>query len=169
MGDRWVEFRGVDGWEGYSVRVQARLRHGEAKVTGLVVEALSDSSPGLTGQRLRRLPVLDLAREALIYLPPEPAELIGARPVHEILAELSPAERDQLRKNLRQGPRSRAAVPLDDFVKAWRAALNDPRRSTGVRAAVCAELGISTRTYDRYRNQAEAIPGLAPTREENSK
>lgn len=164
LGNRWVEFRGVEGWEGYVIRLQARLFDGDARVTGLVVEGLTEESAGLTSQRLRHLPVLQLAREALLYLPAEPFE--GTRPVHELIAELSPAEREQLAKDIRLGPRTRASVPLDRFVEVWQRVRHDPTRPTGVREAVCADLGISTRTYDRYRKQAEAVPGLMPSREE---
>lgn len=163
--DRWVEFRGFPGWEDHIIGVQAYLRRGDAVVTGLTVRAISDSAPGLTGQRLRNLPVLAMGREALIYLPREPDDITDSPSVQEVLAELSPEQLEEVERQLSRGPKTRASVPLDDFVAAWRSALSDPTRRTGVREAVCTALGISTRTYDRYRKQAEAVPGLAPTRE----
>lgn len=177
LDDRWVEFREVEGWEGFVIRVQARLHRGEAQATGVTVLPVDPGSrEGLTSQRLRRLPVLRLAREALAYLPAEPAELTESRPAHELLAELTPEQRERLAQDVglklteqQTGVphRPRAAVQLDRFVEAWRAAMSDPGRSTGVREAVCRHLQISTRTYDRYRKQAEAVPGLMSNREEN--
>lgn len=140
----WHVVTGVPGWESHCIRVRAEVINGEPRVTALRIEPSADRAPSVTGLRLRSLPLRGIARLAA---PTSEEDMWRA------FADLE----------ARDGPKhdSRASISVVQFVEAWRIADAGPNPAT--REVACKALGISSRTYDRYRRRAVDL-GLMPDR-----
>lgn len=143
----WITVNDLPGWDSHSVEVRAEVVDGEQRVTSLRLIARDGAEGrGLTGQRLRSLPLQQLA-EASIRAHAEDGE--GMR------RALAQAGR---RKAHKHDPR--AATDVSQVAEIYRLAR---RLGLPPRREIVHRLHISERTADRYIKRARAAGLLDST------
>ncbi|MEJ7707693.1 MAG: hypothetical protein WKF82_10790 [Nocardioidaceae bacterium] len=133
--DGWIYVLGLPGWESHTIAVQAEVIEGEPRVTALKIEPRDDATrSGVTGLRLKTLPLRDIAHAAASTSWDDTRRAFA-----------------KIREHNAPRHHSRASVSMEQFVETWQIAdaSGQPTRETA-----CTALGISTRTYDRYRRKA---------------
>jgi len=144
--DGWMEVTGLPGWDTHTVTVKATIVDGEPRVTSLRLDVLDGAdAPALTGQRLRSLPMQEMALLALragqMTLNP------GIRRAMAAIASRKPAKHDP-----------RASTTAEQVAEVWLLARESGKPP---RAEVVRRLHITDRTADRYIKKARAS-GLLP-------
>lgn len=152
--DGWVQL--VDplpGWETFAVDLRADLVNGEPRITGIRLEPREGTPKRdavLTANRLRTFPVTALAAAAYHWSHLSPATIAD---LVDALTASGEALAAQPRRKGR-GPITTAADVAQVYARARL-------QGEAPRAAVCAQLGISSRTADRYISEARRR-GLLP-------
>ena len=150
----WVQL--VDplpGWEAFTVDLRADLVNGEPRVTGLRIEprqGVSKRDAVLTANRLRTFPVAALAASAYHWAHLTPRTLPD---LVDALTNSAGAMAAQ--------PRRKGHGPVTSAEDVARVYARARLHGQAPRAAVCAHLGISSRTADRYISEARRR-GLLP-------
>lgn len=146
----WAEdgtctFENVPGWDGYRISGRAAIVKGKPRMVAITIEPLRENVRPLTRTRLTDLPLPKLVKTAPSSLPitfdPE------LRTVMEALAPADAVKHDP-----------RAYATLEGVAWTW---LDAYSKGLAPRATVVKELGISSRTADRYIVRAREA-GLLP-------
>lgn len=160
----WVHLSDpLPGWEAFTVDLRADLVNGEPRITGVRIEPTADANPRdavLTANRLRTLPVATLAAPAYHWANLKPGT------VTDLVEALTGSAQAVAAKPRRKG--HGPVTTAEDVATLYaRARLH----GEAPRAAVCRQLGISSRTADRYISEARRKGLLAPydNREEQAK
>lgn len=133
----------VPGWDTHDVVVDCEVIDGEPRVVGLQLTPATRGPEGaITANRLRTLPLLELARIALA---------VDAEQMFEGLVAVERPYR---------GPHPAATAA--DVARVWNAAYQAGKEAP--RAAVCRALHIQPRTADRYIREARELGLIEPGR-----
>lgn len=135
--DGWGVFLGLPGWEHHEVKARAAVIDGQARVIAVQVEPLDGHVEALTVNRLRSLPLGDLARMIV--------KVQGVETGEQAREALGGESLPDVPERGKRGPRSRVSV--QQVADVWQTAHD---QGAAPRAAVCADLHMSARTADRY-------------------
>jgi len=143
----WLQVTDLPGWDSHTITLRGAIVNGRPRVVALHID-LADSAtePGITANRLRTVPLTDLARVAIRLTR---------------MADESDASDAMAAAAVRRAPRhdKRAATTVEQVAEIWLLAR---RMGHPPRAEVVDRLGITERTADRYIKRARDA-GLLPT------
>lgn len=150
-GEAFGEFKGVQGWEDWSISLHLKVVDGRARTVGIrSVEYVGDGvAPALTTRRLGTLPVQALADYSMKSVD------FSFQPDLDLLRDRI-GEADPVRSRDR-----RSVIPLQEFAQAWLSARLDPA-VTNLNEHLAERLHIAVRTVANKANQAEEV-GLIPS------